>query len=188
MQQRVLGSGKLAVSELGLGCMGLTSWYGVPAAENEAIRLIHRAIDLGVTFFDTAEAYGPFTNEKLVGRGFLTGEIKSAADLNENDYRRTDPRFQGENFTRNFALVEQVRKLASQKNATPGQMALAWLLSKGNDIVPIPGTKRLSYLEENIAATQITLSAQEIAQLEATVGPVTGARYTQDRLRQISRD
>ena len=327
MQQRVLGSGKLAVSELGLGCMGLTSWYGVPADENEAIRLIHRAIDLGVTFFDTAEAYGPFTNEKLVGRalkgrresvvvatkfawewlpngetrpnsrpkhifkaideslrrldsgyldlyyqhrldpqvpieetvgalaelvrqgkvrhiglcevgprtirrahavhpitalqteyslwergpeaeilptlrelgigfvaysplgrGFLTGAIKSAADLNENDYRRTDPRFQGENFARNFALVEQVRKLASQKNATPGQMALAWLLSKGNDIVPIPGTKRLSYLEENIAATQITLSAQEVAQLEATVGPATGARYSQDRLHQISRD
>jgi Aldo/keto reductase family len=79
-------------------------------------------------------------------------------------------------------------KLASQKNAAPGQMALTWLLSKSNDIVPIPGSKRLSYLEENIAATQITLSAQEIAQLEATVGPVAGARYTQDRLRQISRD
>jgi aryl-alcohol dehydrogenase-like predicted oxidoreductase len=141
MQQRVLGSGKLAVSELGLGCMGLTSWYGVPADENEAIRLIHRAIYLGVTFFDTAEAYGPFTNEKL----------------------------------------------ASQKNATPGQMALAWLLSKGDDIVPIPGTKLLSYLEENIAASQITLRAREIAQLEAA-GPATGARYTQDRLRQISRD
>ena len=76
---------------------------------------------------------------------------------------------------------------ASQKNATAGQMALAWLLSKGNDIVPIPGTKRQSYLEENIAATQITLSAQEIAQLEAA-GTATGARYSQDRLRQISRD
>ena len=76
MQQRVLGSGKLAVSELGLGCMGLTSWYGVPADENEAIRLIHRAIDLGVTLFDTAEAYGPFTNEKLVGRA-LKGRRES---------------------------------------------------------------------------------------------------------------
>ncbi len=134
--------------------------------------------ELGIGFV----AYSP------LGRGFLTGEIKSVADLDENDFRRTDPRFQGENFARNLALVEQVRQLASQKSATPGQIALAWLLSKGNDIVPIPGTKRLHYLEENCAATRITLSAVEIEQLEATVSSATGARYTEAGLRFISRD
>jgi aryl-alcohol dehydrogenase-like predicted oxidoreductase len=327
MQQRVLSNTKLTVSELGFGCMGLTSFYGAPADENEAIRLIHKAIDLGVTFFDTAEAYGPYTNEKLVGRalkgrrgsvviatkfawewsgngerhlnsrpdhifkvideslqrldtdyldlyyqhrldpqvpieetmgalaelvkqgkirhiglsevgprtirrahavhpitalqteyslwergpeaeilptirelgigfvaysplgrGFLTGEIKNIQDLDANDFRRTDPRFQGENFTRNIALVEQVKQLASKKEVTPGQIALAWLLYKGNDIVPIPGTKRLKYLEENVAATQIVLSTEEVAQLEAIVGKPAGARYTEAGLRQISRD
>jgi aryl-alcohol dehydrogenase-like predicted oxidoreductase len=327
MQQRTLGNAKLKVSEQGFGCMGLTSFYGTPADENEAISLIHKAIDLGVTFFDTAEAYGPFTNEKLVGRalkgrrdsvvvatkfawewledgtrrpnsrpdhifkvvneslerldtdhidlyyqhrldpqvpieetvgalaelvkqgkvrhiglsevgpktirrahavhpitalqseyslwergpeaeilltlrelgigfvaysplgrGFLTGEIKSVQDLDENDFRRGDPRFQGENFASNLALVERVTHLADQKGATPGQIALAWLLHKGNDIVPIPGTKRLKYLEENIAATQIALSEQEVAQLETTVGQSAGERYNEAGLRFISRD
>jgi len=326
MQQRVLGNAKLAVSEQGFGCMGLTSFYGAPADEDEAIRLIHKAIDLGVTFFDTAESYGPFTNEKLVGRalqgrrdsvvvatkfawewlangerrlnsrpdhifkvvdeslqrlgtdhidlyyqhrldpqvpieetvgalaelvkqgkvrhiglsevgpktirrahavhpitalqseyslwergleaeilptlrelgigfvaysplgrGFLTGEIKSVQDLAENDFRRGDPRFQGENFASNLALVERVKQLAAQKGATPGQIALAWLLHKGNDIVPIPGTKRLKYLEENVAATQIALSAQEVGQLEA-LGQSAGDRYNEAGLRHISRD
>jgi aryl-alcohol dehydrogenase-like predicted oxidoreductase len=328
MQQRVLGNTRLTVSELGFGCMGLTSFYGVPADENEAIALIHQAIDQGVTFFDTAEDYGPFTNEKLVGRalkgrrdsvvlatkfaweydtngepiglngrpehifkavegslrrlgtdyidlyyqhrldsqvpieetvgalaerikqgkirhiglsevgpqtirrayavhpittlqteyslwergpeaeilstlrelgigfvaysplgrGFLTGAIKSVHDLDTDDFRRTDPRFQGENFASNIALVEQVRYLASQKDATPGQVALAWLLHKGNDIVPIPGTRLPKYLAENIAATQVSLSADEVAQLETVVGKSAGDRYAEAYMRVISRD
>jgi aryl-alcohol dehydrogenase-like predicted oxidoreductase len=328
MQQRVLGNKGLTVSELGFGCMGLTWAYGAPADENEAIALLHRAIDQGVTFFDTAEAYGPFTNEQLVGRalkgrrdsvvlatkfawefdpngerlglngrpehifkaiegslqrldtdyidlyyqhrldpqvpieetvgalaqlvkqgkirhiglsevgpqtirrahavhpitalqteyslwergpepkilptlrelgigfvaysplgrGFLTGEIKNIQDLDANDYRRTDPRFQGENLAHNIALVERVKQLANQKDATPGQIVLAWLLHKGNDIVPIPGTRRPQYLAENIAATRISLSADEVAQLEAIVGSPAGERYSEAGLRMITKD
>ncbi|GHO66784.1 oxidoreductase [Ktedonobacter sp. SOSP1-52] len=327
MQTRVFGKAKLMVSELGFGCMGLTGFYGPSADEDEAIRVIHRAIDLGVTFFDTAESYGPFTNEKLVGRalkgrrdsvviatkfgwewlsngerrptsrpdhivkvidaslqrlqtdyidlyyqhrldpqvpieetvgalaalvkqgkirhiglsevgpqtirrahavhpltalqteyslwergpeaeilptlrelgigfvaysplgrGFLTGEIKNVQDLAANDFRQSDPRFQGENFARNTELVERVKQLASQKGVTPGQIALAWLLHKGNDIVPIPGTKRLRYLEENIAASHIVLSAEEVTQLEASVGQTAGDRYSEAALRFVSRE
>jgi aryl-alcohol dehydrogenase-like predicted oxidoreductase len=328
MQQRTLGTGnaQLTVSEQGFGCMGLTSFYGAPADENEAINLIHKAIDLGVTFLDTAEAYGPFTNEKLVGRalkgrrdsvvlatkfgwewtskgerqlngrpdhilkvvdeslqrldteyidlyyqhrrdpqvpieetigtlsdlikqgkirhiglsevgpttlrrshavhpitalqteyslwerepeaeiiptlrelgigfvaysplgrGFLTGEIKNVQGLDENDFRRSDPRFQGENFAKNNALLEQVKQIARKKQVTPGQIALAWLQHKGDDIVSIPGTKRLKYLEENVAALRIHLDAEEIAQLES-IGKPVGSRYAEIGLKQISRD
>ncbi|GHO77735.1 oxidoreductase [Ktedonobacter sp. SOSP1-85] len=327
MQTRVLSKTQLMVSELGFGCMGLTGFYGTPLNEEEAIRVIHRAIDLGVTFFDTAEAYGPFTNEKLLGRalkgrrdsvmiatkfgwewrehgerrpnsrpdhivkvvdeslqrlqtdyidlyyqhrldpqvpieetvgtlaelvkqgklrhiglsevgpktirrahavhpitalqteyslwergpeaeilptlrelgigfvaygplgrGFLTGEVKTTQDLPGNDFRRSDPRFQGENFARNTELVERVKQLASQKNVTPGQIALAWLLHKGNDIVPIPGTKHLRYLEENISASRIVLSAEEVTQLETSVGQAVGERKSEADMRLISRD
>ncbi len=328
MQQRVLGKTRLTVSELGFGCMGLSWGYGPPADENEAIALLHQAIDQGVTFFDTADVYGPFTNERLVGRalkgrrdsvvlatkfaaeynangevtgfngrpehifkaiegslqrlgtdyidlyyqirldpqvpieetvgalaelvkqgkirhiglsevgpqtlrrahavhpitalqteyslwerepeaeilptlrelgigfvaysplgrGFLTGKIKSIQDLDSTDSRRTFPRFLDENFARNLALVEQVKHLASQKDATPGQIALAWLLHKGNDIVPIPGTRRPKYLTENIAATHISLSADEVAQLETTVGKPVGDRYPEAVMQTISKE
>lgn len=328
MQQRVLSTTSLTVSELGFGCMGLTIAYGAaPADENEAIALIHQAIDQGVTFFDTAESYGHFANELLVGRalkgrrdsvvlatkfgwefgpndqrmpnsrpehifkavegslqrlgtdyidlyyqhrldpqvpieetvgavaelvkqgkvrhiglsevgpqtirrahavhpitaleteyslwergpeadvlptlrelgigfvaysplgrGFLTGEIKNIQDLDANDYRRIDPRFQGENFASNIVLVEHVRQLATQKGVTPGQIALAWLLHKGNDIVPIPGTRRPRYLTENIAATRISLSVDEIAWLETTIGQPAGDRYPEALLRTISHE
>jgi aryl-alcohol dehydrogenase-like predicted oxidoreductase len=327
MQQRTLGNTKLTVSELGFGCMGLTSFYGAPADEKDAISLIHRAIELGVTFFDTAEAYGPYINEELVGRalkgrrdsvvlatkfawewlengerrpnsrpdhifkvvdeslqrlqtdhidlyyqhrldpqvpieetvgalatlvekgkvrhiglsevgpntirrahavhpitalqteyslwergpeieilptlrelrigfvaysplgrGFLTGEIKNIQDLDANDFRRSDPRFQGANFASNMALVERVQQLASKKGVTPGQIALAWLLHKGNDIVPIPGTRHVKYLQENIAASELVLSPEEVIQLEATIGKPSGERYAEAGLKFISRD
>lgn len=327
MQTRILGNTKLMVSELGFGCMGLTGFYGRPIDEEEAIRVIHRAIDLGVTFFDTAEAYGPFTNERLLGRalkgrrdsvviatkfgwewlangerrpnshpdhivqvideslqrlqtdyidlyyqhrldpqipieetvgalaalvkqgkirhiglsevgpqtlrrahavhpltalqteyslwergpeadilptvrelgigfvaysplgrGFLTGEIKNVQELAANDFRHTDPRFQGANFTRNTELVERIKHLAGQKDVTAGQIALAWLLHKGNDIVPIPGTRRLQALEENIAAAHIVLSTEEVAQLEASVGQPAGNRKSEADLRLVSRE
>ncbi|WP_328998313.1 aldo/keto reductase [Kribbella sp. NBC_00709] len=115
-----------------------------------------------------------------LGRGFLTGQIKSEADFPEDDMRRGLPRFQGENFQRNLDLVAQVQALALEKGVTPGQLALAWLLAQGNDVVPIPGTKRRTYLAENLGALDVSLTAEELAALEATfpAEAVAGQRYT----------
>src|SRR5215510_14473573 len=286
MQTRTLGREGLTVSALGLGCMGMSWAYGA-ADESEAIATIHRAIELGVTFLDTAEVYGPFENEKLVvatkfgfkidptqqpaavgtdsrpenvkavadaslkrlgidhidlfyqhrvdpavpiedtvgamadlvkagkvrflglseasakpirrahkvhaisslqseyslwernvetdilptlrelgiglvpysplGRGFLTGTAKRAEEYPDNDFRRQLPRLQGKNFDANMRIVEAVKAIADEKEATPGQIALAWLLAQGHDVVPIPGTKRRRYLEENVRAASIKL-------------------------------
>jgi aryl-alcohol dehydrogenase-like predicted oxidoreductase len=114
-----------------------------------------------------------------LGRGFLTGTLRSPDDFEKNDMRRHNPRFQGDNFTRNLELVDEVRALADEKNCTAGQLALAWVLAQGEDVVPIPGTKRRSYLEENIAAGEISLTPQDISRLDAIVpmGVAAGARY-----------
>ena len=318
MNQRKLGEQGLVVSELGLGCMGMSEFYGT-GDESESIATIQRALELGVNFLDTADMYGPFTNEKLVGRaiagrrdevvlatkfgnvrgpngerlgvrgdrayvhdacdaslerlgvdhidlyyqhrvdpntpieetvgamkelveqgkvrhlglseaaagtirraqavhpisalqteyslwtrdpedeilptvrelgigfvaysplgrGFLSGQIQSPDDLPEGDFRRTNPRFQGENFQRNLHLVERVREVAAEKGVTPGQLAIAWLLHQGEDLVPIPGTKRRKYLEENVAAADISLSPEELARIDAAapVGAAAGDRY-----------
>jgi len=322
---RVLGSTDagtdLTVSALGLGCMGMSEFYGTPD-ESSGIETIQRALDLGVTFLDTADMYGPFTNEKLVGRaiadrreqvvlatkfgnerapdgtrlgvngspeyvrkacdaslerlgvdhidlyyqhrvdqrvpiedtvgamaelvqagkvrhlglseaspatirrahethpitalqteyslftrdledeilpllrelgiglvpysplgrGLLTGAIdREAKALSENDSRRSPyfPRFQGEALEHNLRLVDQVRELAGTKGCTPGQLALAWVLAQGSDIVPIPGTKRVKYLEENVGALDVTLTDDDLAALEQAVprGAVAGDRY-----------
>ena len=125
--------------------------------------------ELGIGFV----AYSP------LGRGFLSGSLTSLEDLASDDYRRYSPRFQGENFYKNLQVVEQVKEIAAQKGATPGQLAIAWLLAQGDDIVPIPGTKRRKYLEENVAATDITLTAEELARIDA-VAPkniAAGDRY-----------
>ena len=124
-----------------------------------------------------------------LGRGFLTGEAKRAEEYPEGDYRRGDPRLQGENFDSNIKLVEAVRALASAKGATPGQVALAWLLAQGPDIVPIPGTKRRRYLEENAAATELRLSAADLQQLEAAAprGQTAGPRYGERMMAQLDR-
>jgi aryl-alcohol dehydrogenase-like predicted oxidoreductase len=315
MDQRRLGSEGLVVSEIGLGCMGMSEFYGT-GEEDESIATIRRAIDLGVTLLDTADIYGSFTNERLVGkaiegrrdevnvatkfgiqreedgtmvgingrpeyvrsacdaslqrlgtdhidlyyqhrvdpetpieetvgaiaelveagkvrylglseaapetirrahevhpisvlqteyslwsrdvedeilptlrelgiaysplgRGFLTGQIRRFEDLPEGDYRRQSPRFQGENFDRNLELVERVNEIAAEKGVTPGQLALAWLLQGGDDIVPIPGTKRREYLEENVAATNIELTDEDMRRIEE-VAPkdiAAGERY-----------
>ncbi|MER7245072.1 aldo/keto reductase [Kribbella sp. NPDC000426] len=116
-----------------------------------------------------------------LGRGFLTGQIKSEADFPSDDMRRGLPRFQGENFQRNLDLVAQVQALAATKGVTPGQLALAWLLAQGNDVVPIPGTKRRTYLAENLGALDVSLSADELASLDAAFPPdaVVGQRYTE---------
>ncbi len=118
-------------------------------------------------------AYSP------LGRGFLTGQIKSPADLAEDDFRRTSPRFMGENFDRNVELVDRIRELAAEKDCSPGQLALAWVLAQGADIVPIPGTKRRKYLEENVAATEVELSDEELERISeaAPVGAAAGDRY-----------
>jgi len=329
MEQRRLGSEGLVVSALGLGCMGMSEFYGT-ADENESIATIHRAIELGVTFLDTADMYGPFTNERLVGnaianrreevvlatkfgnerredgswvgvngrpeyvkkacdaslgrlgvdvidlyyqhrvdpevsieetvgameelveagnvrylglseaapetirrahavhpisalqteyslftrdpedeilptvrelgigfvaysplgRGFLTGAWRSIEDLPENDTRAGRfPRFSEENFRRNLELADRVREIAAEKGATPGQLALAWLQHRGEDIVPIPGTKRRKYLEENAAAAEIALTDEELRRIEEALpkGSAAGERYTEQQMRAVNR-
>jgi aryl-alcohol dehydrogenase-like predicted oxidoreductase len=111
-----------------------------------------------------------------LGRGFLTGAITSPADFGDDDFRKNQPRFQGEAFAANLRLVDAVRELAAQKGATPGQLALAWVLAQGEDVVPIPGTKRRSYLEENAGAAAVELSADDLARLDA-IGSAEGTRY-----------
>jgi aryl-alcohol dehydrogenase-like predicted oxidoreductase len=328
MKTRKLGNQGLEVSALGLGCMGMSEFYG-SGDEQEAIATIHQAIDLGVNFLDTADMYGPFTNEKLVGsaikdrrdqviiatkfgnvrsaeggwlgingkpeyvrkscddslqrlgvdvidlyyqhrvditvpieetvgamaelvqqgkvrylglseaatatirraqaihpisalqteyslwsrdpedeilptlrelgigfvpysplgRGFLTGAIASPDDFAPDDFRRISPRFQGENFAKNLELVEQVKAIATEKGITAGQLALAWLLAQGDDIVPIPGTKRRKYLEENIGAATVTLTAEDIHRINAVApqGIAAGDRYPVQNMSALNR-
>jgi aryl-alcohol dehydrogenase-like predicted oxidoreductase len=125
--------------------------------------------ELGIGFV----AYSP------LGRGFLTGNIRSIDDLDANDFRRHSPRFQGENFEKNLQLLERVHEIATEKNVTPSQLALAWVLAQGQDVVPIPGTKRLRYVKENIAALEIELSGSDLAQIDAAApaGSSAGDRY-----------
>jgi len=328
MKTRKLGNQGLEVSELGLGCMGMSEFYG-SGDEQEAIATIHHALDLGVNFLDTADMYGPFTNEKLVGRaikdrrdrvilatkfgnvrspeggwlgingkpeyvrqscdsslqrlgvdvidlyyqhrvditvpieetvgamaelvqqgkvrylglseaapatirraqaihpisalqteyslwsrdpedeilptlrelgigfvpysplgrGFLTGAIANPDDFAPDDFRRVSPRFQGENFAKNLELVEQVKAIANEKGITAGQLALAWLLAQGDDIVPIPGTKRRKYLEENIGAVTVTLTAEDINRINAVApqGIAAGDRYPAQNMSALNR-
>ena len=328
MRTRRLGRGGLEVSALGLGCMGMSEFYG-SGDDDESIKVIHRAIDIGVTFLDTADMYGVGRNEQLVGRavrdrrdkvvlatkfgnvrgsdgsflgvngkpeyvrsaceaslkrlgvdtvdlyyqhrvdpntpiedtvgemaklvqegkvrhlglseasaktirraaavhpiaalqteyslwsrepedeildtirdlgigfvaysplgrGFLTGRITRFEDLPEDDYRRHSPRFQGENFEHNLALVGRVREIANGRGVTPGQLALAWLLHRGRDIVPIPGTKHRGRLEENVAAAELTLTEEEIDQLDRAVpmGAASGERYPERAMAALNR-
>ena len=319
MERRKLGGQGLEVSAMGLGCMGMSEFYG-EGNETESVATIHRALELGIDFLDTADMYGPFTNEQLVGRairdrrdqvvlatkfgnrrgergeflgvsghpdyvrqacdaslqrlrvdhidlyyqhrvdpqvpiedtvgamgdlvragkvrflglseaapetirrahethpisalqteyslwtrdveengvmqtvrelgigfvaysplgrGFLTGQFQRFEDLPADDYRRQSPRFQGENFDRNLQLVREVEALAGERGVAPAQLALAWVLSRGDDVVPIPGTKRVRYLEQNAAAADVSLTPAEGDRVDEVfpVGAATGDRY-----------
>src|SRR6478752_2262107 len=192
--------GGLDVSRIGLGAMGMAGYYNIGAGSDaESIRTIHRALDLGVTHIDTAEIYGPFTNEELVGRAmgdrrdqvvlatkfglvshscFLTRDIRSPEQLTDDDWRKSNPRFTGENFKRNLRIVDEVKAVAAEAGATPAQVALAWLLAQGDDIAPIPGTKRVARVEENTAADRVELSAAQVERLNS-LAPAAGARHTE---------
>ena len=134
--------------------------------------------ELGIGFV----AYSP------LGRGFLTGQFKRFEDLAADDYRRTSPRFQGENFQKNLDLVRQVEEMAKEKDCKPSQLALAWVLAQGDDIVPIPGTKRRKYLEENAAALDVQLSAEDLRRLAEAFphGAAAGLRYTEQMMKAVN--
>jgi len=327
MQERRLGKNGLSVSSIGLGCMGMSEFYGAHD-DQQSIKTIHRALDLGIDFLDTADMYGVGRNETLVGqairdrrdrvvlatkfgnvrgsdgsflgvngkpdyvksaceaslrrlgvevidlyyqhrvdpntpieetvgamaklvregkvrhlglseaapatirrahavhpiaalqseyslwsrepedeilpvcrelgigfvayspigRGFLSGKIRSINDLEADDRRRLFPRFQGENFQRNLDLVKRIEEIAKRKKVLPSQLALAWLLTRGPDILPIPGTTQIPHLEENIAATEITLSPEEIASIEkiAPSGIASGLRYPEEAMQALN--
>jgi len=123
-----------------------------------------------------------------LGRGFLTGQIRKYEDLAEDDFRRNSPRFQGENFKRNLDLVEKIKEIAAEKNCEPSQLALAWLLAQGEDIVPIPGTKRRRYLEENVGALDVKLTKVDLARIDevAPKGASSGPRYPEEAMKQLS--
>jgi len=328
VKTRRLGKSGLEVSALGLGCMGMSEFYG-GADEGESLATIHRALELGVSFLDTADMYGPFKNEELVGRaikgrrdevvlatkfgnvrgedgsflgingrpeyvrraceaslrrlgvetidlyyqhrvdpntpieetvgemarlaeegkvrhlglseaagetirrahsvhpiaalqteyslwsrdpedgllaicrelgigfvaysplgrGFLTGQIKKFDDLAEDDYRRNNPRFQGENFDRNLELVRSIEEIAAAKGCLPAQLALAWVLAQGEDVVPIPGTKRRQYLEENVGALGVEITAAELRRIDevAPKGAAAGTRYPEAHMSVVNR-
>jgi aryl-alcohol dehydrogenase-like predicted oxidoreductase len=134
--------------------------------------------DLGIAFV----AYSP------LGRGFLTGQFQRLEDLAPDDYRRSSPRFQGENFQKNLDLVRQVEEIAQEKGCKPSQLALAWVLAQGNDIVPIPGTKRRKYLEENVAALEVQLSADDLRRLAAAFPhrAASGLRYAEPMMKAVN--
>ncbi len=327
MRQVTLGRTDIPISTVGLGCMGMSDFYG-PRDEAEAIATIHRAIDLGINFLDTADIYGPFTNEMLVGRaiadrrgrvvlatkfgnvrkedgtfvgvngrpeyvrqacdaslrrlgveqidlyyqhrvdpatpieetvgamaellkagkvralglseagpntirraqtvhpiaalqteyslwsrdpegdilstcrelgvtfvaysplgrGFLTGRFKSPDDFAPDDWRRNNPRFQGENFAKNLELVARIERMAKEKHCTPAQLALAWLLAQGSDIVPIPGSRQRDRVEENAGAAEITLTRADLDALNAIAprGVAAGSRYPEAAMRLLN--
>ena len=180
---RYLGLSEVSAATLERACAvhpitAVQSEYSLWTRDPETDGVFAACRRLGVGFV----AYSP------LGRGFLTGAIQRPEDFAEDDYRRTSPRFQGENFTRNLHLVEQVEALAQRKGCKASQLALAWVLAQGEDIVPIPGTKRRRYLEENVDAVEIMLTPEERAELDAFFPPdaVAGLRYPEEMMRLVN--
>jgi aryl-alcohol dehydrogenase-like predicted oxidoreductase len=198
MRKRRWGKSNLEVSALGLGCMGLSYGYGPAVDKQRGISLIREAVKRGVTFFDTAQIYGPFTNEELgigfvpfspLGKGFLTGKIDESTTFDSSDFRNIVPRFTAENRKANQELVDLLTRIAAQKKATPAQIALAWLLAQKPWIVPIPGTTKLERLIENLGAGDIQLTADDLREIEEAAGEITvhGARYPAHLQQRVGR-
>ncbi len=183
---------------------GKVRYLGLSEASVQTIRRAHRAHPITALqmeyslwtrdpeddFLPTVRELGiAFVAYSPLGRGFLTGRFRKFEDLPAIDFRRTHPRFQGENFAKNLALVEQVQKLAKTKGATAGQIALAWVLAQGNDIVPIPGTTRRIHLDENIAALRVRLSPEELEDINAVIpkGAASGMRYSEGGMKTVNR-
>ncbi len=187
MQKRKLGRNGLDVSAIGLGCMGLSHAYGRPVDEQAGIALIRVAVDRGVTFFDTAVAYGPFVNEELVGEALapVRGQVVIATKFDSSDFRATVPRFAPDALKANMALVDLLRDVAKRKGATPAQIALAWLLGQKPWVVPIPGTTKLARLDENLGAVGVELTPgdlQDIATAASRI-PLKGDRLPEAALK-----
>jgi aryl-alcohol dehydrogenase-like predicted oxidoreductase len=183
---------------------GKVRWFGLSEAGEENIRRAHKVHPVAALQSEYSlwernleERIIPLLRElgiglvpfSPLGRGFLAGNVKRAEEYPEGDFRRNDPRFQGENFDANLRAAAVVLQIASAHAATPAQIALAWLLQKGDDVVPIPGTKRRGYLEENAAATKITLAADELARLDRALAPeaIAGPRYNEKAMRWVDR-
>lgn len=181
---RYLGLSEVSAATLERACAvhpitAVQSEYSLWTRDPEETGVLTACRRLGVGFV----AYSP------LGRGFLTGAIQRPSDFAEDDYRRTSPRFQGENFTRNLDLVAKIQTLAQQKGCKASQLALAWVLAQGEDIIPIPGTKQRRYLEENVAAVEVALTPAEHAELDAVFPPgaATGLRYPAEMMRLVNR-
>jgi aryl-alcohol dehydrogenase-like predicted oxidoreductase len=199
MQMRKLGRSNLKVSAIGLGCMGMSRSQSYPVVpdENEMIHLMHEAVDMGINFFDTAELYGPLTNDSLwwrkpeaeilpaleelgigmvayspLGKGLLAGKTDDKTKPGTTDFDRQRPQFTPETRRANQVFVDLLGETAKQKGATPAQIALAWLLAQKPWIVPIPGTTKLSRLEENIAAASLVLSPSDLSDINQAISKV----------------
>jgi aryl-alcohol dehydrogenase-like predicted oxidoreductase len=178
----------LGLSEAGVGTIRRAHAVHPIAALQSEYSLWERNLEAEILPLLRALGIGlvPFSP---LGRGFLTGAVRRAEEYPESDFRRRDPRFQGANFDANVRAAEAVRRVAARRRATPGQAALAWLLSRGQDVVPIPGTKRRAYLEENVAAAALALAPDDLAELEAALpaGGTAGPRYDEERMRTVDR-
>uniref|UniRef100_A0A453LH25 NADP-dependent oxidoreductase domain-containing protein n=1 Tax=Aegilops tauschii subsp. strangulata TaxID=200361 RepID=A0A453LH25_AEGTS len=180
-----LGSQGLEVSALGLGCMGMSAYYGPPKPEPDMVALIHHAVAAGVTLLDTSDIYGPHTNELLLGKalqGGVRGKVQLATKfgiLAGADGARADlPRFQAENLEKNTMVFERVSTMAARKGCTASQLALAWVHHQGNDVCPIPGTTKVDNFNQNVAALSVKLAPEEMAELESYASAdVAGDRY-----------
>ncbi|EEE60758.1 hypothetical protein OsJ_14317 [Oryza sativa Japonica Group] len=176
-----LGSQGLEVSAQGLGCMGMSAFYGPPKPEADMVALIHHAVAAGVTHLDTSDMYGPHTNELLLGKIIHNQMRGSGESLHDNDRNKHLPRFQPANLEKNAEIFERVNAMAARKGCTPSQLALAWVHHQGSDVCPIPGTTKIENFNQNVAALSVKLTPGEMTELEsyASTDVVQGDRYAQ---------